>query len=176
MPFRFGDRDVDVVPALADDLGPPVSDDLSEYPTADAGVFLDETGEQAFIAPFGRMVCFANSLCLQFGAGAPETLLFTGWRIDDSAPSDLTTQDGIAIGSTLADHADVITFDPAVSCFQVAYGAAEGIDVTLLSDDGVFSAPSADGDGVDLGDPDPALVYVQAMSAGELPVFLFADC
>jgi hypothetical protein len=175
-PFRFGDRDIDVVPALTDALGEPVSDELTEYPTADAGMFLDVDGETSFVARFGRTVCFADALCVQFGAGAPETLIFSGWRIDDRAPSELRTEDGIVIGSTLAEHADVITFDPELSCYQVAYGAAAGIDVTLLSDDGVFAAPNADGDGLVLGDPDPTLVTVQAMSAGELPVPLFADC
>ena len=174
LPFRFGDRDVDVVPALTELLGSPTLDELHEFPNADQGVFFDATGEESFVARVGRTVCFPNSLCVQFGAGAPETLILTGWRVDER--SELTTDDGIAIGSTLADFADVITFDPAVSCFQVAFGTAAGIDVTLLSEDGPFASPNSDGDGLVIGDPDPALVTVIEMRAGQLPVFVFADC
>lgn len=174
LPFRFGDRDVDVVPALTKVLGRPTLDEVREYPDADQGVFFDSTGEESFVARFGRTVCFADSLCLQFGAGAPETLILAGWRVD--GPTELTTGDGITIGSTLDDFAETITFDPALSCYQVAFGSAAGIDVTLLSDDGVFAAPDDDGDGFDLGDPDPALVTVIEMRAGQLPVFVFADC
>lgn len=174
LPFRFGDRDVDVVPALAELLGAPTLDELREYPDADQGLFFDSTGEQSFIAHFGRTVCFAGGLCVQFGAGAPETLIFTGWSLDGR--SDLATDDGIVIGSTLADFVDVIEYDPAMSCYQLAYGTASGIEVTLLSDDGVFAAPNADGDGLDLFEPDPARVTVTELRAGQLPVFLFGDC
>jgi hypothetical protein len=175
LPFRFGDRDVDVVPTLTKLLGPPAQDDLREYPDADQGIFLDASGEESFIARFGRTVCYDNGLCVQFGAGAPETLIFTGWRVD-GASSGLTTDEGLSIGSTLDEFADVITFDPARSCYQVADGSAAGIDVTLLSDDGVFAAPASDGDGLVLGDPDPTAVTVIEMRAGQLPVFVFADC
>lgn len=174
LPFRFGDRDVTVVPALTELLGAPTLDELREYPDTDEGVFFDASGEETFVAHFGRTVCFANGLCVQFGAGAPETLIFTGWRIEET--TEITTDDGIAIGSTLAEFADTITFDPAMSCYQVAYGMASGIDVTLISDDGVFAAPNPDGDGLDIGDPDPTKVTVREMTAGQLPVFLFADC
>ena len=174
LPYRFGDRDVIVVPALTELLGPPALDELREYPDANEGMFYDASGEESFIARFGRTVCFANGLCVQFGAGAPETLIFTGWRIEET--SEISTDDGIAIGSTLAEFADTITFDPAMSCYQVAYGMASGIDITLISDDGVFAAPNADGDGLDIGDPDPTRVTVREMTAGQLPVYVFADC
>lgn len=174
LPFRFGDRDVDVVPALTTLLGAPTLDELREYPDADQGMFFDATGEQSFVAHFGRTVCFADGLCVQFGAGAPETLIFTGWRLDGR--SDLATDDGIVIGSTLADFVDVIEYDPTMSCYQIAYGTASGVEVTLLSDDGVFAAPNADGDGLDVFDPDPALVTVTELRAGQLPVFVFDDC
>lgn len=174
LPFRFGDRDVDVVPALTELLGAPVLDEVREYPDAEEGVFFDPSGEESFVARFGRTTCFPIGLCVQFGAGAPETLIFTGWRVDQ--PSDLATDDGLEVGATLADFDEIITFDPTVSCYQVAYAAAAGIDVTLLSDDGVFAAPNADGDGLELGDPDPAQVTVIEMSAGQLPLFVFADC
>jgi hypothetical protein len=176
VPFRFGDRDVDVVPALSAEFGEPVSDTMAEYPTAEEGVFLDPSGEAAFVAPFGRTVCYANSFCVFFGAGAPETLILTGWRLRDDAPSDLATRDGITTGSVLAEYADIITFDPASSCGGLAFGAADGIDVYLSSADGPFAVPAADGDGLEILDPDPALVTVSEMRAGELPRDIFGDC
>lgn len=174
LPFRFGDRDVDIVPALTDLLGDPTIDELREYPDADQGTFFDASGEESFVARFGRTVCFPDSLCLQFGAGAPETLIFTGWHVD--GPSGLATDSGLRIGSTLADFVDLIAYDPAMSCFQVAFGSAAGIGVTLLSDDGVFAAPSADGEQLEVFEPDPNLVSVIEMQAGQHPEFVFADC
>ncbi|MDW3215026.1 MAG: hypothetical protein R8G01_13565 [Ilumatobacteraceae bacterium] len=174
LPFRFGDRDVDIVPALTGLLGDPTIDELREYPDIDQGMYFDASGEERFVAPFGRMVCFAQSLCLQFGAGAPETLIFTGWRVD--GPSDLATDDGLRFGSTLADFADLIQFDPSAACYRTAYGQAGGIYVTLLSAEENFTTPDEDGTGLVVGEPDPSQVTVTAMQAGHLPVFVLRDC
>lgn len=174
-PYRFGDRDVDVVPALTEILGAAVSDDLAEYPTADEGSFIDESGDVSFVAPFGRTVCFADSLCAQFGAGAPETLILSGWRLGADGASDLVTEDGVVIGATWADHADVITVDPFNSCFQIAYADAGGIEVVLQSSTEPFAAPDEDGEFV-AGDPDPADVTVIELRAGRHPIDVFADC
>lgn len=165
LPFRFGDRDVDVVPTLADLLGAPTLDELREYPDTDQGMFFDPSGEESFVAAFGRTVCYGNGLCVQFGAGAPETLIFTGWRVDEPA-SGLSTEDGLTTGSTLAEFADLITFDPALACFQIVDGSAAGIDVTLVSDDDDFATST----------PDPAAVTVVEMRAGQLPMPVADDC
>lgn len=177
VPYLFGDRDVDVVPAFAELLGAPVRDESAEYPDAVEGLFVDESGELSYIAPFGRTVCYADSLCVQFGAGAPETLLFSGWSVD-SAASGLTTDDGIEIGSTLEEHADVIDFDPLNSCFTIGYADAGGIDVVLSSSDGAFAVPSDDegSENMVAADVDPALVTVIEMRAGRLPASLTGDC
>ena len=174
-PWRFGQRDVDVVPVLAAILGAPVDDVLATYPVAEEGFFLDESGEQAYVAPFGRTVCFAAALCAQFGAGAPETLILTGWRLAEDAPAELATADGVTIGSTWADHAEVIAVDPLNSCLQVGYADSGGIDVVLLSATEPFAAPNDDGEFV-AGDPDRAQVTVIELRAGEHPAFVFADC
>ncbi len=165
LPFRFGDRDVAVVPVLTDLLGAPALDELREYPAAEQGVFLDAAGEESFVTRFGRTVCYANGLCVQFGAGAPETLIFTGWRVGDPS-SGLTTRDGLTIGSTLDDFEDLITFDPALGCLQVVDGSAAGIDVTLLSADGDFATTT----------PAPAAISVVEMRAGQLPAPTAGDC
>ncbi len=176
LPYRFGDRDVNVVPGLAELLGTPVSDELTEYPDAVEGTFVDANGEETFVAPFGRTVCFANSLCVQFGAGAPETLLFSGWRIDEVAGSELATDAGIVIGSTWAEHADVISLDPFNSCFTLGYAIAKGIDITLSSPDEPFAAPDPDSGEFVTGDVDPSRVTVVEMRAGRLPEPVDADC
>ena len=174
-PWRFGDRDVDVVPGLAAILGNPVDDVLAEYPVAEEGSFLDEAGEQSYVAPFGRTVCFAAALCAQFGAGAPETLILTGWRLSEGASGDLVTEDGLAIGSTWADHSDVIAVDPLDSCFQVGNADAGGVDVVLFSATEPFAVPNDAGEFV-AGDPDPTQVTVIELRAGRHPTSLFADC
>jgi hypothetical protein len=174
-PWRFGDRDVDVVPGLVAILGDPVDDTLAEFPVAVEGMFLDEAEEQSYVAPFGRTVCFADALCAQFGAGAPETLILTGWRLSEEASTDVTTEDGIAIGSTWNEHADTITIDPLDSCFQVGYADAGGIDVVLLSSTEPFASPNDAGDFV-AGEPDPEQVTVIELLAGRHPTFVFADC
>lgn len=180
LPLRFGGRDSDVVAALSELFGDPVSDRSVRYPVADDGLFVTEDGEQAFIAPFGRTVCWADALCTEFGAGAPESLIFTGWSLgpeaEGSPTEPLATERGIAIGSVLADVAELVTYDPAQACLQVAYGFAAGVEVDLLSADGVFAAPNSDGDGVDVREPDPSQVTVTRLSAGERPFSLFEDC
>lgn len=174
-PWKFGDRDVDVVPGLAAILGSPVDDVLTEYPVADEGSFLDENGELSYVAPFGRTVCFDGELCAQFGAGAPETLILTGWRLSEGASGDLVTDDGVAVGSTWAEHVDVITIDPLDSCFQIGNAEAGGVDVVLLSTGEPFATADDAGEFV-AGDPDPAQTTVIELRAGRHPTFVFADC
>jgi len=174
-PWQFGERDVEVVPGLAAILGAPVNDVLSEYPVADEGSFLDESGEQEYVAPFGRTVCFEASLCAQFGAGAPETLILTGWRLSEGAPDDIASEDGVTIGATWADIESIVVVDPLDSCFQVGYADAGGIEVVLLSASEPFAAPDDSGTFV-ANDLDPEAVTVIEMLAGRHPEFVFADC
>lgn len=181
LPYRFGGRDAAVVGVLTELLGEPAIDATVEYPTADEGLFIDEETEIGFIAPFGREVCWIDGLCVYFGSGAPESMVFTGWSIgptliSDDPTSTLTTEDGIGIGTVLADVEDLIDYDPELACFTVAYGFVQGVEVTLQSADGVFSAPNEDGTDLVVGDPDPELVTVDQLAAGERPFFLFADC
>lgn len=180
LPLRFGAHDIDVVPVLRDVFGPPVSDRSVAYPVADDGLFVTEDGEEGYIAPYGRTVCWSGALCADFGAGAPETLIFTGWSLGAEArggpTAALATEDGLRVGATLDDVDELVTYDPAQACFQVAYGFAAGVEVELLSDDGVFAAPNPDGGGIVVREPDPTEVVVTGLSAGERPFFLFADC
>ena len=92
-----------------------------------------------------------------------------------SGAVELTTSDGIAIGSTWAEHADVITVDPLDSCYQVGYGDAGGVALTLLSEQQPFATADDAGNMVP-GKPNPKQVTVTAMTAGRLPAVVGADC
>lgn len=174
LPFAFGAPDTEIVAGLIGVLGEPVSDESTEYPTDEAGTFLDASGEEAYVAPFGRTVCFANALCAQFGAGSDTALQFTGWRFEGDAATGLATAGGITIGSRWADHVDAITIDEG-GCSSVGYGSAEGIELTLQSSGEPFVTLAGDGS-FSAGSPDPADVSVIGMQAGDLPVSLLADC
>lgn len=174
LPFAFGSPDIDVVPGLVEVLGEPISDVSTEYPLDDEGTFLDATEEEAYVAPFGRTVCFADGLCTQFGAGSDTALQFTGWRFEGDGATGLATAGGITIGSLWADHADSITIDEG-GCYGVGDGMAEGIELTLQSN-GVPFVVVADDGSFSAGSPDPADVAVIGLRAGDLPVSLFADC
>lgn len=174
LPFRFGDHDIDVMAGLEPVLGPPVSDAVVEYPIASEGFFLDENQEISYISPVGRSACFANDLCLEFGSGSGDTLIFTAWSMFRAADPTLATGTGLAVGSPLADHVDAVAIDEG-GCFSIGYGTSEGIDVTLQSDGEPFASVSDTGEFVQ-GDPDPAQVTIVGLEAGEAPTFLFADC
>lgn len=173
-PFLFGAAADDVVGGLTDLLGAPGRDDSAEYPEPDDGYFLDEEGEEAYVFPFGRTVCFPGGLCTQFGAGADSALIFTGWTFGGDGAAGLATIDGITIGSLWADHAEVITVEPG-GCFQIGSGQAEGVELTLESTGDPFVAVDDEGN-LTPQTPDPADVAVIDMSAGELPFVTFADC
>ncbi|MEO6652094.1 MAG: hypothetical protein ABIP17_05490 [Ilumatobacteraceae bacterium] len=174
LPFSFGGPDTEIVPGLVAVLGEPVSDESAEYPNDDEGTFLDVTGEEAYVAPFGRTVCFANGLCTEFGAGSDTALQFTGWRFEGDTAAGLASAGGITVGSLWVDHMDAITVEEG-GCFTVGNGMAEGIDLTLESSGDPFMTVAADGSFA-FGSPDPAAVSVIGMRAGDLPVLLFADC
>ena len=171
-PFDFGAADTEVVPALAAVLGEPASDVAAEYPTPDEGRFVNDD-EIGFVAPFGRTVCFDNGLCAEFGAGSASALQFVGWDFSGEQAAGLATVDGITVGSSWADHTDVIVADGG-GCFSVGYGSADGVGVTLESSGAPF-VETVDGEFV-TNDPDPADVRVIGLQAGDIPVELFADC
>jgi hypothetical protein len=174
LPLSFGEHDVDVVAGLTSLLGEPASDVSTDYPTADEGYFLDAAGEESYVFPHGRRVCYDNTLCVQFGAGATETLLFTGWTLTTDAAPALTMANGTTVGSSWADHVDEIVIGEG-GCYSVGYGDSEGVAVVLQSAGEPFLSFAADGSAI-IGDPDPADVTVIELSAGRSPTFVFADC
>jgi hypothetical protein len=174
LPFAFGEHDVEVVAGLTKLLGAPSSDVSTEYPNADDGYFLDAAREQSYVFPHGRAVCYDNSLCVQFGAGATETLLFTGWTLTTDAEPLLTMANGIAVGSSLADHVDDVVIADG-GCYSIGYGDSEGVAVVLQSAGEPFLSFADNGNAI-VGDPDPDDVTLIELSAGQSPTFVFADC
>lgn len=174
LPFAFGELADDVVAGLATVLGPPVSDVRVDYPTPDEGYFIDDSTEEAYVFPHGRTVCYSNNLCVQFGAGSADALFFTGWRINSDAPPALSMANGVAVGSSWADHVDEIIIGEG-GCFSVGYGDSDGVSVVLQSSGEQFLYFDTDGTAI-FGDPDPSEVTVIELSAGQSPTFLFADC
>jgi hypothetical protein len=174
LPFYFGEHDAEVVAGLTSLLGAPTSDVSTDYLTADEGYFLDAAGEESYVFPHGRRVCYDNTLCVQFGAGATETLLFTGWTLSTDAAPVLTMGNGITVGSSWADHVDEIVIGDG-GCYSVGYGDSEGVAVVVQSAGEPFLSFADDGSPI-IGQPDPADVTVIELSAGRSPTFVFADC
>ena len=173
--YTFGDVEANVlVPALVELLGPTVIDDSRLFGEFDAGLGLYVDVDEGFAFPFGRTVCFANGFCVQFG-GASAPTVFAGWWQDDSGTSGspLSTGDGITIGSRWADHVGTIVVD-AGGCYSTGTGSVGGIDLGLRSE-GVPFTEVIDGEWVE-NVPDPDDVVVRQLSAGDRPIFLFADC
>ena len=173
-PFVFGDDDTAVVSGLATALGAPIFDRDQTYPVVDGDSFLDTTGEEGYLHPFGRTVCYSNDICVQFGGSTTDSQTLTGWNLDSDALPRLATPEGILVGSVWADHPDAITVDSG-GCYTTGYGDASGVALTLYSSGEAFSSFDADGNYV-TGNPAPADVTVIGMAAGDLPYFLFDDC
>jgi len=174
LPLIFGGDDDDVIAGLTTALGAPSLDSAQTYPLPDGAFYLDATGEELFIHPIGRTVCFANDLCAQFGGPTVDALTFTGWRITSDVAPQLFTVEGISVGSVMSDHVGTVALDGG-GCYSVGFSHASGVELVLLSSGEPFGSFDAVGNYV-IGNPLPADVTVLSLNAGELPVFLFEDC
>lgn len=182
-PISFGASVDDVIQAITPLLTAPGTEPLSDvsmnYPATSENMHIDATGEEAFARAFGRTVCYDDGLCWHFGGDDADALVFLGWSQDASSSPihpPLATADGISIGSRWSDHPGQI--DVAAdgnACYQVGFGTAGGIDVTLISDGEWFVTPQDDGTWV-TAVPDPADVTVMALTAGSRPIYLYEDC
>ena len=174
LPFVFGDDDGYVIDGLTAVLGAPVFDGAQTYPAVEGDYFLDSTGEEGYALPIGRTVCFPNNLCAQFGGATVDTLAFTGWDIADGIAPQLSTVEGITIGSVMSDFVGVVALDGG-GCYTVGYGDASGVELMMQSTGEPFGTFDGDGNYV-IGNPSPADVFVLSLSAGDRPYFLFDDC
>jgi hypothetical protein len=174
-PFEFGDSDATVVAGLTAALGAPTFDRPQTYANTTAdGLLVDASGDESYIYPIGRTVCFGNDLCAQFGGTAAESLGFTGWHLDSDAAPQISTAQGITVGSRWSDHLDDM-FVGEGGCYTTGYGDTQGMRLALLSVGEPFATFDEDGTYVTFT-PDPADVTVLTMTAGEVTYFLYEDC
>jgi hypothetical protein len=177
-PLAFGTPAADVVGRFGDVLGPATSDESVAYPNEPMpGQFESADGSTGFSHPHERTVCFANGLCTTFGGSTPEQLAFVGWEhgsaIVDTAPT-LLTADGVTIGSRWADFAGVMTVSD-LGCAAIGYGETAGVGLELAATTGAAFAPQfGPTDGFE--QPDPDVVFITGLSAGDQRQFLTNDC
>lgn len=174
LPFMFGDTDGNVIAGLTTALGAPATDDVRTYPTADGDSFVNTDTEESFTHPIGRNVCFTNELCAQFGGATVDTLIFTGWDIAGEGAPQVFTAEGITVGSVMSDFVGVVDIDGG-GCYSVGWGDAAGVELTMLSTGEPFGSFDTEGNYV-IGNPAPADVTVLALSAGDVPFYLYEDC
>lgn len=164
-----------VLAALAAEptTGGIVSDVTDDYPFAEGGRYVTGDGELAFAHPFGRVVCHGNGLCVEFGGdSAPD--VFVGWTHGRPMTGDaFETADEITTGSRWSDHLGTMDVFPG-GCFAAGSGVTAGIDLVVISDDVPFSAFT--GSGYEEFLPEPSMVTVESLGAGDRQIFLFADC
>lgn len=174
-PLAFGSAVSDAVAVLDGALGPPTSDELGAYPTADGPAWANGD-DMEFTQPYGRTVCYGNGLCAEFGADDPTALAFVGWAQDEptGAAAPLQTADAITIESLWADHVDTMEVDEG-GCYTSGTGRATGVELVVVSSGEPFGTFTEAGGDVS-ATPDPADVRVLLLHAGAQPSYLFADC
>jgi hypothetical protein len=174
-PLRFGADSNVVVSTISSILGAPTSDAAAEYPTpADGGSFISADEELGFVQPFGRTVCWMNGLCTESGGNTAGPYAFVGWYYAAADADELSTVDGLDVGSRWSDFTTVMTAEPG-GCYSVGYGTSAGISLTLQSEGTPFSVIEDDGSET-AALPDPADVTVVQMQAGQQVAFLLSDC
>lgn len=140
-PFAFGaPRDL-VVRAFERRFGPQEFGESDEYPrVGDGGGCMDDIGVDTFPYPYGESVCTFFTLCLQFGGTAPDEMVLVGWWLasGDGEPLEITTVDGLGIGSTLADHDTIELVQP---CRWSTGGRLGGLELAMLVSGGSFGTP-----------------------------------
>jgi len=172
LPITFGTDAPTAVARLSEALGPVERDDVALYPNDTGDAYLDDFEETEYTWPIGRTVCWLT-VCAEFGGTTTDNLQMTGWSYSAGGTPGLTTADGLTIGSTQAAFPTMNVGEGG--CYWVGYGDMNGIELTLQSMDEPFVY--VDDDGLWITQvPDPADVEVIRMEAGDLPIFLFADC
>lgn len=173
----FGDTDDAVVPYLTAAFGGVATDASQTFPV-NVGVdqWQNSDGDLEYTAQFQREVCFGNSVCTSYGGPSAADLRFTGWYVTDAAAPPAATPEGIRVGDTWASHTGDIT-RRAGGCYSYGYGdTTGGVFVGMASTGEMFNYYDDSTSTWLDGNPDPALVTVAYMEAGDLVVFLYGDC
>jgi hypothetical protein len=187
-PLMFGDPADSTIAALANALGTPTGDDVSEYPefcsSADDCTGLTDTyysasdnAPVAFTFPLSREACFSNGLCTTFGGSDVKALAFVGWKLscgweECKSTPPLFTSTGMTLGSRWADFKDEMT-EP-VGCVQQGYSSTAGVALELAATTGeLFAQPDFGTETTEvLVGPSPEVVVVYELWSGDLPEVL----
>ena len=173
--FDLGMSYADVAAGLSAQLE-PTTDEALEFPiTTDSGGFVSADDSRGFVAPFGRIACWADGgdseLCAAFGGTDPAALTFVGWTYGGST---LRTTSGVTGGSLWSDFPTMLTPGQA-GCFLNSSGSIDGVLVSVVSAGATFGSYDDLGNFVP-GDPNPADVSVVGLDAGDYPFDTNADC
>lgn len=172
--FVFTDPASAVVEALTVGFGAPELDEVTEFPYPQDSVFVNDA-EEVFDFPFGRTVCFANTLCTVHGGPTSDALSFVGWYYAAEEAPTLFTAQGITLGSRWADFVDSMNVGEG-GCYSDGGGTTpDEVSLYLRSSGTPFSGVDEAGNYA-VFSPDPADVTVVQMQAGVLIGTLYGDC
>lgn len=176
-PVAFGTGVDPALAVLTPLLGPPATDDSTEFPFADevTGAYLNDADE-IFAFPLQRRICFANGLCTSFGGRSTDDLQLVGYDYYTAeAPVEpvLTTVLGLPLGATWGDFPDAMTAQ-AGGCYSQGVGESGGVQLILISSGELFG--TFDGETYTSAVPDPSQVTVYGMVSGENASYLYDDC
>lgn len=173
--FDFGMTYTDVAAGITGQLE-ALTDEALEFPVVDEyGGYRTTDESQGFIAPFGRIACWADgatsNFCAAFGGAAPEALSFVGWTYSGSA---LSTTSGVTGGSLWSDFPTMLTAGQG-GCFQESSGSIDGVTVSVVSTGAPFGSYDDAGNLIP-SNPAPTDVSVTSLDAGDYPYDTQADC
>ena len=177
-PVGFGTGVDPALAVLMPVLGTPVTDESHEYPTEMDGVGWTDAEEGIFAFQYLRRVCFDNGLCTSFGGTAPADLQLVGYDYYSAeTPVDpaLTTVNGVPLGARWSDHLDAMTAYEG-GCYSQGSGESGGALLSLISDGDPFLVIDPVTGEATMQVPDPSMVTVYGIFAGDNPGYLYDDC
>lgn len=176
--FDFGTRPLDMLSLISTKLGAPTSSTPQDFPVANGAVYATPDAQLSFTRPIAQKVCWSE-LCVYLGGDAAASLAFVGWEYIAGAAAPPTVKlhnaDGITLGSRWAAFGSAMSVQPG-GCASATAGRGSTSDSTHLFVQGAnFKVPNAAG-GFDPATPDPSVVTVSGMFAGDRFVKASGDC
>jgi hypothetical protein len=177
-PVGFGTGVEPALAVLMPLLGTPATDDSHEYPTAMEGVGWTDPDEGIFAFQYLRRVCFDDGLCTSFGGTTPAELQLVGYdyySAETPIEPALTTVNGVGLGDRWSDHLDAMTANEG-GCYSQGSGESGGALLSLISDGDPFLVVDQVTGEATSQVPDPSMVTVYGIFAGDNPGYLYDDC
>ncbi|HEY4331398.1 MAG TPA: hypothetical protein VGM78_02465 [Ilumatobacteraceae bacterium] len=176
--FDDGSVQLSVLSVISLKLGKPTSSESVAFPTADGASFDNADNSITYTHPVGQRVCWSE-FCLYFGGTDGPSLVLTGWTYRTTGDSSVVAPkvhmqnaDGITIGSKWSDFPNAMTAQ-AGAC--ATHGSGATTDGTRLSLQGGFATSDTTGATQPVL-PDPSLVTVRGMAAGDVFVDPNSGC